>query len=233
MLKLENIQAGYGPKQVLNGVALNVNAGEIVALLGPNGAGKSTVLKVIAGLLKPSSGEVLFLDRNITSIPTHCRVRAGIGYVMQNAPVFGSLTVAEHYHLLPLSKEPGMQRSAVPGPNTKRGGVLSGGERQRLAVELCLARRPKLLLLDEPSAGVSPGIAQQIYDNIREQIAGTETAVLMVEQNLQFLPDFATRVIVMRNGEISNANLPLDDLEDSEAMFNAFYGDFVTEHSEA
>ena len=217
MLKLDDIYAGYGPKEVLKGVSLEVTAGEIVALIGPNGAGKSTVLKVIVGLLAPTAGTVIYGGQNITRLPTYRRARNGIGYLMQNGPVFGSLTVAEHHRLV---GEPG---PVVPDSG-KRGGVLSGGERQRLAVELCLRRQPKLLLLDEPSAGVAPDAAAEIYARIKEQITDSDTAVLVVEQNLRFLPDFATRVVVLRNGEIHRNALPLANLGSNEAMFKNFYG---------
>ena len=220
MLKLTNIDAGYGPKQVLRNVSLEIERGSVVALIGPNGAGKSTVLKVIAGLLQPIQGTVEFCGKNMVTWPTYRRARNGIGYLMQNGPVFGSLTVTEHQRLAGLDK----REPVVPGLVGKRGGVLSGGERQRFAVELCLQRKPKLLLLDEPSAGIAPGLAEEIYARIKERITGTDTAVLVVEQNLQFLPDFADRVIVMHNGEIRRNDLPLADLGDSDAMFEAFYG---------
>jgi ABC-type branched-subunit amino acid transport system ATPase component len=221
MLKLENIHAGYGPKEILHGVSLEVATGEIVALLGPNGAGKSTILKVISGFLMPAVGSVTLNEKEITQIPTYQRIRSGIGYVMQNGSVFGSLTVSEHFRLINSER----CASNFPLSGFKRGGVLSGGERQRLATELCLQQHPKLLLLDEPSAGVSPGIAVEIYRRIKEQICGTDTAVLVVEQNLQFLPGFATRIVVMRNGGISKENLPLDQLKNTETIFSAFYGE--------
>jgi len=227
MLKFDDIHASYGPKEVLKGVSLNVAAGEVVALLGPNGAGKSTVLKVIAGLLIPTAGTVTFCDQNITRMPTYRRVRNGIGYLMQNGPVFGSLTVAEHQRLAAIDKREPMMTS-IAG---KRGGVLSGGERQRLAVRLCLQKKPKLLLLDEPSAGVAPDAATKIYARIKEQIAGTDIAVLVIEQNLQFLQDFTDRIIIMRNGAIYQNNFPLTDLANSEAIFEAFYGNTELEYA--
>ena len=225
MLKLENIHAGYGLKEVLKGVSLEISAGEIVALLGPNGAGKSTVLKVIAGLLAPTTGTVTYCAQNITSMPTYRRARQGIGYLMQNGPMFGSLTVAEHQRLAALDKlEP-----AVPITVGKRGGILSGGERQAVAVEIALNRKPKLLLLDEPSAGLAPEASEKIYARIKEQIAGTDTAVLIVEQRLCYLENFATKIQIMQNGRICRENFPLTDLENSEAIFDAFYGNGNTE----
>ncbi len=186
MLKLQNINAGYGPKQILRNISLAIESSEVVALLGSNGAGKSTVLKVVSGLLKPMSGSVLLRDENITSLPTYRRARLGIGYVMQNGPLFGSLTAAEHKKLATQSRgrKPPEYGIGKPPERTndmdsrKTGGVLSGGERQRLAVELCLQQNPKLLLLDEPSAGVSPGRAAEIYALLKERIKKTQTAVL-------------------------------------------------------
>ena len=217
MLKIDNIYAGYGPKEILKGVSLDVACGEIVALLGPNGAGKSTVLKVIAGLLVPTAGTVIYNGRNITRMPTYRRVREGVGYLMQNGPVFGSLTIAEHQRL---AGEPG---PVVPASG-KRGGVLSGGERQRLAIDLCLRRKPRLLLLDEPSAGVAPGAAAEIYARIKERIIGTDTAVVVVEQHLRLLPGFIKRAIIMCHGEICHDDFPLATLEDNDAMFETFAG---------
>lgn len=233
MLKLSKINAGYGPKQVLRDVSLEVKTGEVVALLGSNGAGKSTVLKVVAGLLSPTSGTVSFCGKEIASYPAYRIARMGIGYVMQNGPLFGSLTVLEHQILATsgghkandLKKMEHEDAPFLKIYSKKRGGVLSGGERQRLAVELCLRRNPKLLLLDEPSAGVSPGIALDIYAWIRERIKGTETAVLVVEQNIHFLPGFASRFVVLRNGEIFQENLPMEILEDDEKMFKVFFGE--------
>jgi len=219
MLKLENIHAGYGLKEVLKGVSLEISAGEIVALLGPNGAGKSTVLKIIAGMLAPTTGTVTYREQNITQMPTYRRARNGIGYLMQNGPMFGSLTVAEHQRLA-ASNEP---KPTIPGITDRRVGVLSGGERQRLAVDLCLRRNPRLLLLDEPSASVAPAAAAEIYAEIKDRITGTNTAVLIVEHRLCSLTNFVTRVKIIRSGRICRDDFPIDSLENSEAMFEAFY----------
>lgn len=235
MLKLSEINAGYGQKQILRNISLEVKSGEVVALLGSNGAGKSTVLKVIAGLLVPMSGTVCFCGENITSSPTYRRSRMGIGFVMQNGPLFGSLTVSEHHVLASSSGRntetpEGIERedaSFLKMTPKKRGGVLSGGERQRWAVELCLRRNPKLLILDEPSAGLSPDKALGIYAWLRSHIKSTQTAVLVVEQNLHFLPGFASRFVVLRNGEILRKNLLSEMLEDNEKMFKLFYGEGV------
>ena len=220
MLKLENIHAGYGLKEVLKGVSLEISPGEIVALLGPNGAGKSTVLKVIAGLLAPTIGTVTYCAQNITSMPTYRRARQGIGYLMQNGPVFGSFTVAEHQRLA----VPNELKPTIPGITGKRAGVFSGGERQRLAVDICLRRKPQLLLLDEPSAGIAPDAVADIYTRIKKRIAGTDTAVLVVEQRLCVLTNFATRIKIMRSGRVCQDDFPMDSLENSEAVFEAFYG---------
>ena len=233
VLKLDNIHAGYGSKEVLKGVSLEVSAGEVVALLGPNGAGKSTVLKVIAGLLSPKSGQITYGNHNITRMPTYRRASNGIGYLMQNGPVFKSLTIAEHQRLAKLNE----LKPVVSIPPGKCGGVLSGGERQSVAVAIEVAleialkckTEPRLLLLDEPSAGLSwfPEIAKDIYNQIRQRIADTETAVLVTEHNLRFLVGFAHRVIIMRHGEIHRDEFPPTDLANSEAVFEAFYGGIV------
>jgi branched-chain amino acid transport system ATP-binding protein len=223
MLKLTEVSAGYGQKQILHNISLEIKSGEIVAILGPNGAGKSTLLKVMSGLLTPFSGDVCFNQQKITNLPAYRRARIGIGFVMQEAPLFESLTIAEHRRLAG-GGTGGTDAEFLEAAANKYGGVLSGGERRCLAIELCLSRHPKLLLLDEPSAGVSPNVALEIYAWIKSRIEGTATAALVVEHNLRFLPDFATRLTIMRQGTVAYDSLPLSTLHNSEQMFELFYG---------
>jgi len=206
LLEARAVVARYRDADVLQGVSVAVESGALVAVLGPNGAGKSTLLKVIMGLVLPRAGEVRFDGRDTTRIPPEERVALGMGYVPQVANVFPSLTVREN---LAVSLPRGGARDAVdaalawfPALREKlglRAGVLSGGERQMLAIARALVRRPRLLLLDEPTAALAPRVARAIMEEILK-IRAAGTAVLVVEQNARLALRVADRAYVLEMG---------------------------------
>lgn len=209
LLNVSNVVAGYGEMQVLRGVSLHVGKKEIVSIIGPNGAGKSTVMKLIFGLLKPWEGKVTYDGQDIGGLAPEQIVRRAICYVPQVENVFSALTVEENlemgafilkgdlrerkqrvYDLFPRLAERKKQRA----------GLMSGGERQMVAMGRALMLDPKLLMLDEPSAGLAPLFVDMIFEKVKE-IADTGVAVLMVEQNARKSLELADRGYVLATGQ--------------------------------
>jgi len=211
VLEVEAVEAGYGRKQVLHGVSLSVTPGEIVAVIGPNGAGKSTLLKVVAGLVAPSAGRVIFDGEDITKLPTHRRARAGIGYLIQGGAVFPSLSPEDHIELGramagarvqgSLPGESGLPPSLRPRRNDTAG-LLSGGQRQALAAATVLAGQPRLLLADEPSAGLAPAAAAELLETLASASRERRLPVLWVEQRVGEILPLADRAVMLRDGRI-------------------------------
>jgi ABC-type branched-subunit amino acid transport system ATPase component len=191
LLEIDDLRAGYGDHEILRGVGLRVEAGEIVAIIGPNGAGKSTLLKTIAGLLTPRSGDVRFDGTPIGGHAPDTIIRRGLCFVPQEANVFPSLNVEENLLIggwaTPSRRA---ERSRAVGElfpilrtrRRQRAGSLSGGERQMLAIGMALMVEPVLLMLDEPSAGLAPALQRLIFDRIRD-INARGVAIVLVEQN--------------------------------------------------
>lgn len=210
LLKAEGVTAGYGEMEILHEVDLEVAAGEIVSLIGPNGAGKSTLMKTIFGLLRPKSGTITYRDKPIHGRKPHEIVTLGLCYVPQVANVFVTLTVEENldmgaYLLDAREIPPRRERVYELFPRLRerrrqRAGKMSGGERQMVAMGSALMLEPDLLLLDEPSAGLSPKLVDEIFENIR-RINAAGLAVLMVEQNARKSLQMASRGYVLANGE--------------------------------
>ncbi len=191
LLTARDVHSGYGDMQILHGVDLDVNAGEIVTIIGPNGAGKSTLMKTIFGLLRPTRGQIEFEGREISGLSPDRMVRRGLAYVPQVENVFPSLTVRENLELGAYVERRVPRRRlervyelfpALRPSQTKRVGTMSGGERQMVAMGRALMLDPKLLMLDEPSAALAPNLAATIFDRI-SAIHQAGTAVLIVEQN--------------------------------------------------
>jgi len=211
MLTLTNIHAGYGKKEVLHGVTLEVAKGEIIAIIGPNGAGKSTLLKVAAGLLKPHEGQVSFEGEDITQLDCPARVKKGIVYFIQGGEVFPNLSVRENLELGWLGKN-GKMTSMIDNildlfPDmeswlAKRAGLLSGGQRQQVALAMVLLKQPKLLLLDEPSAGLAPNLVKETLKRVREINRRFQTTLVLVEQNVKEGLNIAHRCGIMAAGEM-------------------------------
>jgi branched-chain amino acid transport system ATP-binding protein len=208
VLELDSITGGYGETEILHGVSLAVKAGEIVAIIGPNGAGKSTALKAVFGLLSLSRGQVRLDGADITNTAPEQVVRRGVCYVPQSENIFPTLTVQENlemgayvrrddfrprlhevYELLPELAERRRQRA----------GTLSGGQRQMVAIGKALMLEPKILLLDEPTAGLAPKFRHEIFQTIQD-INRSGTPVLMVEQNARFALTIADRGYVLVDG---------------------------------
>ncbi|MFL6029369.1 MAG: ABC transporter ATP-binding protein [Gaiellaceae bacterium] len=192
LLEVVDLEAGYGEALVLRGVSLAASEAEVVAIIGPNGAGKSTLLKVIYGLVRPTSGRVRYRDDDVTGMRAERLTRLGLNYVPQLANVFPSLSIAENLSIGGVSLPRAERRSAVADIYTQfpllaerrrqRAGTLSGGQRKLLAIARALVTRPHALLLDEPSAGLSPQAVQLVFNQLAD-IKERGIAIVMVEQN--------------------------------------------------
>lgn len=209
VLQAEGVVAGYGEVEILHGVSLVLNEGEIVAVIGPNGAGKSTLLKAVFGLLSVRSGRVQLLGREVTNLSPDRIVQTGMSYVPQVDNVFPSLTINENLEMGAFVRRDGLRERLervyglfpdIADRRGERAGRLSGGQRQMLALARALMLDPKVLLLDEPSASLSPIMVDSIFDRIGE-INRSGTAILLVEQNAKEALSFSTRAYVLAMGE--------------------------------
>ena len=221
MLKVRNLHAGYARLEVLKGVSLHIDEGEIVALVGANGAGKTTLVRTLTGLVRSASGEVFFNRRDVTSAETERIVEAGCSLVPEGRQVFATLTVKENLLLgaysLPrkhsvrgrkfrimAGEKLGMVHRLFPRLKEREeqyAGTLSGGEQQMLAVGRALMSGPKLLILDEPSMGLAPVVVQNIFRVIR-QLGDTGLTVLLIEQNARAALRIADRGYVIETGQV-------------------------------
>lgn len=212
ILDVRNLSAGYGKRQVLNGVSINARPGEVVAVLGHNGAGKSTLLRAILGTIQQRSGTVMFKGQDISTVPYSRNVAAGISHSLAEAPVFGALDVETNLRLGGYTKA-GRENSErieevyaiFPKLRDRRkqaAGTLSGGERRMLAVGMAIMNRPALMLLDEPSIGLAPQTAHQILAVIRDLCVRQNVAVIIVDQSVRSILRVADRVYYLRMGEI-------------------------------
>jgi branched-chain amino acid transport system ATP-binding protein len=235
LLELRRVVAGYHKKEVLGGVSLHVGRGEIVALLVPNGAGKKTTLKTITGFLRPSAGSVAYEGRDLDGARPSDTVRQGIALVPQGGRVFAPLSVLENLelgaYLLPGHEEFERRLQDVYAlfPRLRErqrqaAGLLSGGERQMLAIARALVLRPKLLLLDEPSEGLSPLLVREVIARLKEIQRTFGTTILLVEQNVRAALGIADRVYVMRLGEVVLEEDCPERLLDSERLRQAYIG---------
>jgi branched-chain amino acid transport system ATP-binding protein len=211
VLDVAGLRSGYGKFGVLHGVDLRVGRAEIVALLGPNGAGKTTLLRAVSGLLAPTAGTITFNGRNIRGADPRATVRAGLAHVIEGHRIFTQLSVTDNL-LLAAYEVPRGERSArvdealglfpeIAAKRHDRGGALSGGQQQMLAVAQGLVRRPRLLMLDEPSAGLSPVLVDRVL-SVAARLRETGTAVLLVEQLVEKALALADRVYALARGRI-------------------------------
>ena len=228
-LELAGVSAGYGGAPVIVDVSLTVGPAEIVAVVGPNGAGKSTLLKTVLGFLRPSQGSISLAGQRIDRLPTSQVARRGVGYVPQVRDVFEPLTVRENLEMggytLPPREMAGRLDEVfetfpvLRGMSGRLAGYLSGGERKLLAMGRVLMRRPSLLVLDEPTAGLAPKLAQELLSSHVAGLATGGAAVLLVEQHTRDALDIAHWGYVMASGRVQLAGLAAelvnrDDLGD-------------------
>ena len=208
-LQGEGLYGGYGGADILHGCDIGVDKGEVAVVVGPNGAGKSTAMRGLFGLLELRQGSVELDGRDISHLPPQERVNLGMGFVPQNANVFTSMTVEENLEMGAFIRQddfrPTMEQvfSLFPVLEQKRAqpaGELSGGQRQQVAVGRALMTQPSVLMLDEPTAGVSPIVMDELFDRIIE-IAKTGIAILMVEQNARQALEIADRGFVLVQGQ--------------------------------
>ncbi len=212
LLEVNDLNVYYGAIHALQGISFTVNEGEIVSLIGANGAGKSTTLRTVSGLLRPRKGNIKFKDQDITMTPAEQIVALGISQVPEGRKIFAPLTVRENLEMGaytrndPAEIDRSMQRVFTSFPRLKErinqlGGTLSGGEQQMLATGRGLMSRPTLLLLDEPSMGLSPILVEEIFRIIKE-INSQGTSILLVEQNALMALSIAHRSYVLETGRI-------------------------------
>lgn len=213
ILQALGITAGYQRRQVLYDVSVEVGPGEVVAVLGHNGAGKTTLLKTIVNFVPATGGRVLFAGQDVSGVGYPGRVRAGISYTSAEAPVFRDLAVRDNLELGGFTVASAAERSGrmqrvfalFPILQERQGqlaGTLSGGQQRMLSLGMAIMAQPRLMLLDEPSLGLSPAIVQSIFQQIREFAQQDGTSVLIVEQNVRAALRVADRAYFMRSGEI-------------------------------
>ena len=233
LLEVANLVARYGRITALQDVSLTVDEGEIVALIGANGAGKTTTLRAISGLIRPAAGTIQFAGRDITRLAPNEIVRAGISHSPEGRHVFPRMTVRENLELGAYTRREKSEIAAdtenVLGifPRLKeryeqKAGTMSGGEQQMLAIARALMSRPRLLLLDEPSLGLSPKLVQTIFAVIRD-ISARGTTILLIEQNARQALAIAARGYVLEVGAIAHAGAAAE-LAASEAVRAAYLG---------
>jgi len=233
MLKVENLQVFYGAIHALQGVSFHLEKGEVVALIGANGAGKSTVLNTISGIHRPRTGSVSFEDQQIHETPPQEIVRKGVIQVPEGRKIFSRMTVTENLEMgaythsdratITRDMEAVFERfSRLRERRNQLGGTLSGGEQQMLAIGRGLMAHPTLLLLDEPSMGLSPILVEQIFDIIQD-INEQGTSILLVEQNAQMALAIADRAYVLETGKIVMQGTG-DDLLKDPSVIEAYLG---------
>ena len=234
LLEIEHLRTAYGAVVVNRDVSLTVNHGEIVTILGPNGAGKSTLLRAICGLLRPKRGTVHFEGRDVTGWPADRPATLGIVMVPEGRKIFPDLTVEENLRLGAYSRKDTeaieqdlkLMESYFAVLATKRsakGSELSGGQQQMLAIARGLMARPKILLLDEPSLGLSPLLIKEVRSVIIDVQAKFSAAVLLVEQNAGLALAVAGRGYLLQHGEIA-AEGPIENLRDDQLMHELYLG---------
>jgi len=234
MLEIKDVEVFYGMIQAIKGVSFQVNEGEVIALIGANGAGKTTILHSITGLIAPKKGQILFEGQDITATPAHKIVSMGMAHVPEGRRVFAQLTVLENLKMGAFTRkdkeevEESLIRVYKRFPRLEErknqmAGTLSGGEQQMLAMGRALMSRPRIILMDEPSMGLSPIFVNEIFDIIREVSEGG-TTVLLVEQNAKKALSIADRAYVLETGRIV-LDGKAEDLLNDDSVKKAYLGE--------
>ena len=234
MLEVRDLQVYYGMIHAIKGISFDVNQGEVIALIGANGAGKTTTLHTITGLLAPKSGSVLFEGKDITKVPAHKIISMGMAHVPEGRRVFAELSVYENLKMGAYTRKDKKEIEESLANVYKRfprleerknqmAGTLSGGEQQMLAMGRALMSKPKIILMDEPSMGLSPIFVNEIFDIIRA-VSESGTTVLLVEQNAKKALSISDRAYVLETGTITMSGKAKDLLED-EAVKKAYLGE--------
>ncbi len=234
MLKVTDLCVNYGVIPALRGISFEVNEGEVIALIGANGAGKTTTLHTITGLLTPSSGKIEFEGKDITGTPAHKIVAMGMAHVPEGRRVFPDMTVLQNLMLGAFTRTDAAEKQqsleTVYGhfPRLKErqkqvAGTLSGGEQQMLAMGRALMSHPKIILMDEPSMGLSPILVNEIF-GIIENVSAAGVTVLLVEQNAKKALSIANRAYVLETGKITNSG-PSEELLNNDSIRKAYLGE--------
>ncbi len=234
MLEIKDLEVYYGVIQAIKGISFEVNQGEVIALIGANGAGKTTTLHTITGLISPKKGSVTFEGKDITKVPAHKIVSMGMAHVPEGRRVFAELSVYENLKMGAYTRKDKNEIEESLANVYKRfprleerknqmAGTLSGGEQQMLAMGRALMSRPKIILMDEPSMGLSPILVNEIFDIIRS-VSESGTTVLLVEQNAKKALSIADRAYVLETGRITMEGNAKDLLED-DSIKKAYLGE--------
>ncbi|WP_405151563.1 ABC transporter ATP-binding protein [Sphaerisporangium sp. NBC_01403] len=237
LLEIKDIHVHYGKIEAIKGVSLEVDEGEIVTLIGANGAGKTTTMKTISGLRALTSGTVVFDGKDISKLPGHRRVMAGIGQSPEGRGVFPGMTVTENLLMGAYTRKGDLTKDLdevfelfprLAERKNQAGGTMSGGEQQMVAIGRALMSKPKVLLLDEPSMGLAPLLVAQIFSIIKE-INNRGTTVLLVEQNAQQALQLAHRAYVLETGKVVKS-APAADLLNDPQVREAYLGGELGAH---
>ncbi len=234
MLEVKDLEVYYGVIQAIKGISFQVNQGEVIALIGANGAGKTTILHTVTGLLSPKKGSVIFEGKDITKVPAHKIVSMGMAHVPEGRRVFAELSVYENLKMGAYTRkdkseiEESLENVYKRFPRLKErknqmAGTLSGGEQQMLAMGRALMSKPKIILMDEPSMGLSPILVNEIFDII-QAVSESGTTVLLVEQNAKKALSIADRAYVLETGNIILEGKAKDLLED-DSVKKAYLGE--------
>ena len=234
MLEVKDIQVAYGVILAIKGVSFHVNKGEVIALIGANGAGKTTILHTVSGLIAPKSGSVIFEGKDITKIPGHKIVSMGMAHVPEGRRVFAQLTVLQNLKMGAYTRKDKQEIQQtlemvferfprLKERQSQLAGTLSGGEQQMLAMGRALMSHPSIILMDEPSMGLSPIFVNEIFDIIQE-VSKSGTTVLLVEQNAKKALSIADRAYVLETGKIVLEGKASELLE-NDAIKKAYLGE--------
>ena len=234
MLEVKDLQVYYGVIQALKGISFHVNQGEVIALIGANGAGKTTTLQTLTGILSPKSGSIVFEGKDLTRTPAHKIVEMGMAHVPEGRRVFADMSVYENLLLGAYTRKDKAEIAEslasvykrfprLEERKGQRAGTLSGGEQQMLAMGRALMSRPRIILMDEPSMGLSPIFVNENFDIIRE-VSESGTTVLLVEQNAKKALSIADRAYVLETGSITMDG-KAEDLLNDEAVQKAYLGE--------